>query len=109
LDKHHPAGRANDSTTVEIPTNDHIAVLSEDQHDWPIQTLENPDGDPALRAAACIRGVRSTVHYLVDTAVSWIVFFLETLSAFLVKANGRYWWRDTPLESFAPARKEVSA
>lgn len=104
VDDHHVAGAANDSTTAPIPTNDHVAVLSEDQYDWPRETRENPDGDPALRAAACIRGVISTVHYLVDTAVLWIVAFLEALSAFLVKTMGRFWWRGTPLELFTPTR-----
>ncbi len=100
MDNHHVVGETNDPTTVPIPTNDHVAVLSEDQHDWPRQTRENPDGDPALRAAACLRGVLRTVQYLVDAAVLWIVQFFEALSAFRVKTIGRFWWRGTPLESF---------
>jgi len=102
IDRHHVAGKANDPITIKIPTNDHIAVLTEDQHDWPEQTRENPDGDPALRGAACVRGIRGTLHYLIDAVVLWVAAFLEGLSAYLTDTRGRFWWRDTPLEAFAP-------
>src|SRR5882672_4793428 len=45
IEKHHPAGRNNDSFIVPIPANDH-RILSDRQHDWPEHTLRNPKGSP---------------------------------------------------------------
>ena len=103
-DAHHVAGEANDATTIYVPTNDHVAELSERQHDWPEQTLQNPDGDPLLRAAACLRGGYDTVVYLVKRVFLWIPRMLETASEFLTQVLGRFYWRGTPLQAFAPGR-----
>jgi hypothetical protein len=104
IDDHHVAGRANDPATIAIPTNDHVAILSEQQRDWPEQTLRNPDRDPFLKGAACIRGVRDTIVYLVDRVLLWIAHMLEAASALLTKTRGRFYWRNTPLEPFALSR-----
>ena len=105
VDKHHVAGRANDPTTIPIPRNDHVADLTERQHDWPLETLENPTGDPLRRAAACVRGLRDTLYYLIDTAVFWIAEMLEALSDLLVAQRGPTWFVGTPIERFAAPRK----
>jgi len=104
MDAHHVAGRANDPTTVNVPANDHTAELTERQHDWPEQTLRNPDGDPLLRAAACLRGGYDTVVYLVKRVFLWIPRLLEAASEWLTRVLGRFYWHGTPLETFAPAR-----
>src|ERR1700741_5081556 len=39
-DEHHPAGDANDPTTIPVRVNDHRAELSVAQGDWPRATLE---------------------------------------------------------------------
>jgi hypothetical protein len=106
-DHHHFAGRANDATTVPVPANDHVADLSERQRDWPRETLENPHGDPLRRAAACLRGIRDILHYLLDKAVFWIATMLEALSESMVAKHGPTWFVGTPLEQFAVARKGV--
>ena len=67
--------------------------------------MENPHGDPLLRAAACIRGIRDTVYYLLDKAVFWIAVMLETLSDVLVEKYGPTWWVGTPVAQFAVPRK----
>jgi len=103
-DNHHVAGKANDSTTVPIPANDHLARLSPDQMDWPKKTLENPDYSPLLRAAACIRGFVDTVVYLIEKLVLWIAEMLEKLDAYLEVKLGRKWWLNTDLKQFAPKR-----
>lgn len=100
MDKHHVFGRANDPTTIEIPVNDHRAVLSVAQQDWLKQTLENPHGSPLLRAAGCIRGFVDTVLHLIEKGLLWIAHMLEHLDAFLVKKLGAYWWVGTELEKF---------
>jgi hypothetical protein len=104
IDRHHVAGRANDPTIIPIPTNDHLAVLSEHQRDWPAGTLANPDGDPLLRYAAGIRGFWDTVRYLAERFLLTAAHVLEIASRFLTDTLGRFWWRKTPLAAFAPTR-----
>lgn len=100
MDKHHVAGKSNHPATIEVPVNDHRARLSVAQHDWPKESLENPDRSPLLRAAACIRGFIDTLIYLVETFLHWIAAMLETLDIFLVEKFGQKWWIDTPLARF---------
>jgi hypothetical protein len=64
IDRHHPAGRANSGITIPVPVNDHRAVLSVAQYDWPSQTLENPTGNQLLKAAARFRGFIDSHDYL---------------------------------------------
>jgi hypothetical protein len=104
VDNHHPFGKANNPTTIPIPVNDHRAELSTAQQDWPKETRENPDGDPVLAGAACIRGFVDTVVYLIKKGLLWIAEALEWLSAFLVQKLGPKWWVDTFFEQFAPKR-----
>jgi hypothetical protein len=104
LDEHHPAGKANNSTTIPVPVNDHRADLSVAQQDWPKQTRENPDGSPLLAAAGCICGFIDTVLYLIEKLLLWVAGMIEKLDAFLVKRLGPKWWLNTELEQFAPNR-----
>jgi hypothetical protein len=100
LDRHHPPGRANHPLTIPVPVNDHRTELSEAQYDWSVATLDNPDRDPLLRGAACIRGFVDTLIYAARELLLWIAEFLEKLSAYLVEQFGRAWWRKTPLNAF---------
>jgi len=93
MDNHHIAGKANSPITTSIPANDHRAVLSAAQYEWPSKTLQNPDGCPLLRGAACIRGFVDTVIYYMREFLLWVAEMLELLSARLVEAWGR---RDLP-------------
>jgi hypothetical protein len=72
------------------------------QHDWPKETLENRDGCPLLRGAACIRGFMDTVLYYMQEFLLWIAEMLERLSAYLSEERGHRWWLKTDLEHFAP-------
>ena len=100
-DKHHVAGSANSAVTVDVHVNDHRAVLSEAQYDWPKKTLENPDGCPLRAAAACIRGFINTLLYLCESTLKWIAEMVELLSEYLIERRGPRWWTGTPLEHFA--------
>ncbi len=104
MDKSHTAGKANNHSTIPVPTNDHIAVLSVAQYEWPKETLQNPEGCLLLAAAGCVRGVIDHLHYLIDKFLLWIPEMLEKLSAFLKEKLGPKWWVDTPLQQFAPKR-----
>ena len=105
MDQHHIAGAANSPITTSIPANDHQAVLTVAQNDWPEQTLANPDGCPLLRGAACIRGFVDTVVYYMQEFLLWIAEMLERLSDLAREAWGRRWWLKTNLNQFAPKGK----
>jgi hypothetical protein len=105
VDQHHPAGEANDPTTVPIPVNDHRARMSVDQYDWPKTTIENPLGSPVLAAAARDRGYLDTNSYLQEKLLTPNAEMLEALDNYLADRLGPRWWENTPLERFSPKRK----
>lgn len=104
-DFHHPAGKANDPTTVPIPTNDHRADLSPKQYDWPRETWRNQSGSPVLRGAASMRGFTETSDYLGASLLIPNAEMLEILDAFLKKRLGPKWWVGTEMERFAPKQR----
>lgn len=103
-DNHHPAGVANNPTTITTPVNDHRAELSVAQQDWPKKTRENPDGSPLLAAAGCVRGFVDTIVYLIKKTLIWIADMGEKLDAYLEEILGRKWWLRTDIEQFMPSR-----
>jgi hypothetical protein len=105
FDNHHPAGEANDPNTVPIPVNDHRAVLSPLQYEWPPETLENPSGSPVLAGAASMRGYSETDFYLLASLLIPKAEMLETLDKFLLARFGPGWWVGTEMERFALKRK----
>ena len=85
--------------------NDHRAVLSPAQYEWPQETWDNPFASPILAGAACMRGYCETNDYLVASLLIPKVEMLEALEEFLKKQLGPEWWVGTELERFAPKRK----
>jgi len=108
FDGHHPAGEANSRVKLPIWVNDHIAILSVLQYDWPKETLENPDSSPLLAAAGRNRGYTETNAYLADTLLRQNAEMLEALDAYLVKKLGPKWWPGTELDKFAPKHEPTS-
>jgi hypothetical protein len=104
FDQHHVAAGANSHAKTPIWVNDHVAILSDLQFDWPEATLENRDGSPLLAAAGRTRGYTETNEYLSDTLLRKSAEMLEALDKYLVKRLGPNWWRGTELEKFAPER-----
>src|SRR5207248_8773793 len=104
-DNHHPAGKANDPTTILVPVNDHRAELSPAQSDWPKETLENTSGCPLLAGAGSIRGFVDTDAYLIEKLLHRGVRMLETLSAILAERLGPDWCINTEVEQFSPRRR----
>jgi hypothetical protein len=88
MDRHHVAGKANSPITVAVRANDHRAVLSDAQHNWPKQTIENQAGCPLLASAGCVRGFIDTLLYMVETLLRWTAEMLEALSAFMLERHG---------------------
>jgi hypothetical protein len=103
-DNHHVAGKANHKTRIPVPVNDHRALLSLDQMDWPKETFQNPDGSPLLASAARKRGFASTSVYLIERLLIPDAEMLEALDAYLVRTLGQKWWLNTELKQFAPKR-----
>jgi hypothetical protein len=105
LDNHHPAGEANDPTTIPIPVNDHRAILSPQQYEWPQETWTNPAGSPVLRGAASMRGYTETSDYLGASLLISNAEMLEALDVFLTKRFGPKWWVGTEMETYAPKHR----
>jgi hypothetical protein len=82
--------------------------LSEDQRDWPPETLQNPDGSPLLRAAACIRGFTDILLYLAEQLLLWVADLLETLNSHLTEKYGPRWWLNTPIEQLIQKRRKAN-
>jgi len=89
-ERHHPAGRHNDSFTAPFPANPH-AVLSDAQYDWPPETLRNPEHDFLRTLAAWLRFFADVFHYLSTQAVTW-ASTLERYSVHLGTTLGPQWW-----------------
>lgn len=105
-DEHHPAGKANSRLTIPVLVNDHRAVLSPAQYEWPSETWENSQGSPLLAGAASIRGYYDTNTYLTDGLLIRVAELLEALDESLKVRLGQSWWVGTKLEQFAPNRKK---
>lgn len=106
-DDHHPAGDANDPTTLPIPVNDHRAVLNVAQYGWRQLTLENPNASPLLARAACIRGYIDTNDYLVNELLLPGAEVFELLDTLLKDKFGEKWWTKTELGKFVPRAPTV--
>jgi hypothetical protein len=103
-DLHHVAGRPNHQLTIPVPVNDHRAILSEEQYDWPKATRENSDGSPLRAIAACIRGLCNTIAYLLNELLLWIAEFVEVLDDFLKSRLGPKWWTSNEFLDFRRGR-----
>lgn len=91
-ERHHPAGRSNDPFVVPNPANIH-ASLSDDQVDWPEETLRNPDGDIFHALAAWMRGIHDTLVHIALKLGEWAVT-LEYMARFLEERIGPNWWKE---------------
>jgi hypothetical protein len=105
IDQHHFAGRANNPATIPVSVNDHRAILSVAQMEWPKSTLTNTEGSPLLAGAACLRGCIDTILYLIEKGLPWLADMLEKLDEVLVKKLGPKWWANTAIAKFAPKKK----
>jgi hypothetical protein len=105
IDQHHFAGSANNPATISVPVNDHRAILSVAQAEWPRSTLTNIQGSPLLAGAACLRGCIDTIQYLIERGLLWLADMLEKLDEVQVKKLGPKWWTNTEIEQFAPKKK----
>ena len=99
MDTHHPAGANNHPATIDVPVNDHRAVLSVAQYDWPSETLENPRRSPVLMIAAWIRRFIDMLGYLIEKFLARIPEALEELDKLLAQHMSPDWWVGTIFET----------
>ena len=104
-DKHHVFGIANSPVYLLVPVDDHRAVLSPAQYDWPQKTLENRYGSPTLVHAAKIRGFGDLLMYLYGEHVLPAAEHLEQIDTRLTRKYGKRYWKKIKLQSFDPKRK----
>lgn len=97
VEKHHVAGQHNDPTTVPVGANDH-RLLSNQQRDWPKETLQNPSGSPLRKAAGALRGFIEWLTLVLDRVLGWIPGFLEQLDEHLTERNGESWWTEMEVD-----------
>jgi hypothetical protein len=97
---HDIAGKSNSPIKIEVPANVHRS-LSEAQYEWPRKTLQNPDGSPALRATAALRGARDLIVELLTTLFDSCIVLIEMIDAWLCEKHGK-WWIGTPFEGWQP-------
>jgi len=109
IDQHHFAGKANNPATIPVSVNDHRAILSVAQAEWPRSTLSNAEESPLLAGAACLRGCIDTIVYLIEKGLLWIADMLEKLELVLVKKLGPRWWANTEIEQFAPKKPDAES
>jgi hypothetical protein len=89
----HSFGLRNSELTIRVPVNDHRAVLSVAQYQWPPETLQNPDGDPFLASAARFRGLYNNFEYMLADCLKEAER-LEQLSARMRRKYGAQWWSE---------------
>ncbi|MGA8474036.1 MAG: hypothetical protein WB681_03120 [Candidatus Cybelea sp.] len=99
----HSFGQHNSDLTIRVPVNDHRAVLSVAQYQWPPETLQNPDGDPFLVSAARFRGLYNNFEYMLGDCLNEAER-LEQLSARMRRKYGPRWWCEET-SSPKPAKK----
>jgi hypothetical protein len=102
-DEHHIAGKANSPVVIEVPANDHRAVLNQAQYEWPPRTLQNPDGSPILAAAAALRGIADILTELVAHFLHTCAAGLELIDRAVIGHFGDLWWQGTSVADWRPA------
>ncbi|MHB1325173.1 MAG: hypothetical protein ACYC0L_03050 [Thermoleophilia bacterium] len=92
VERHHPAGRINDpDMEVTMAANDH-RIIDSYKADWPEETRLNPEGSPALRAAANLRSARDWLVMIAERLLAPVIAWLEALEKCMRKLHGPRWW-----------------
>jgi hypothetical protein len=87
---HHLFGERNSAAIVTMPINDHRAVLSVAQYEWPRRTLENADRSPLREGSARLRGRGDLVAYMVEDSRA-NAELLDYVDDLLTKIHGPNW------------------
>jgi hypothetical protein len=90
---------------MEVPmaANDH-RVMDSYKADWPKETRLNPDGSPALRAAAYLRSVCDWLMMIAERLLGPVIAWLESLDKRLRELDGPRWWEALGLADLLAGR-----
>ncbi len=104
VERHHPAGRKNNpKMEVTMAANDH-RVMDDYKVDWPEETRRNPEGSPALRAAANLRSARDWLVMIAERLLAPVIAWLEALEKCMRKRHGPRWWEALGLPNMLTGR-----
>ncbi len=73
----HVFGKRNSALTIRYPINDHRAIFSVKQLDWPPGALDNPNGSPLRASIARFDGLYDNVEHML---AEHIAFSAEALT-----------------------------
>lgn len=90
----HFASRRNDPAKDQIPGNDHRIKNDRQLHEWPRETLRNPDQSPLLWSAAMARGACAYLEIVLERYSDGIPEFHEALDAWLRRRIGERWFEE---------------
>jgi len=91
-ERQHPAGRANDpQLEVPMPGNHH-RPMDDYKADWPEKTRLNPEGSPALRAAAYVHAAWDWLRVIGERLLAPVAAWLEALEERMCELHGPRWW-----------------
>jgi len=88
IDLHHVAGRKNSAIVAPVNINDHRAVLSAAQFDWPKLDAKNRSARELIEASQSLWGVINYIEYLLTRLLRPRAEQLESLAQ-EVNRNGR--------------------
>jgi len=95
----HFPGRYHGPATVPLGGNAH-RVRTDEQRDWPAETLRNPHASPLRKAAATVRAWLDVMRVILDLA-AWVPTRLEALDEQLTERDGERWWAELDAEGRA--------
>lgn len=107
MEKDHISGKNNSNITMSVPANEH-RNLNDLQHDWPTETLRNPDGNPLIVVAAALRRFLDMLKFYIDRTIDALPQAVELLNSCLVSSLGARWWEQPGFRSFTTYVQAVS-
>lgn len=96
MEDHHLAGRRNAPVTVVLPANVH-RTMTDEQRDWPEETLRNPGRSPIRRDAAWLRALLDTQRVTVDQ-LDALIRRMEAIDEALTSRFGERWPQELGLD-----------
>ncbi len=92
VEQQHTLGRKIDpDMEVTMAGNDH-RIMDSYKDQWPKETRENPDGSPALLAAAYLRVPFDWLIMIAKRYLEPVFLWLEALDSLFCEKLGRRWW-----------------
>lgn len=102
----HVFGKRNSDLTIRYPINDHRAIFSVKQYQWPPGALDNPNSSPLLEGVARMHGAYENIEHMLAENVAYAAI-LSQLDEQLTIIYGPRWL--AKLEAAAARRRAAVA